>query len=103
MGSQSSFSLEEAVQFALENNYNMKNARTDVEIAKRKINETTAIGLPQIAGTISNTNYMSLPTTLFPDFITGAIYQVNEEKFGLVPVVPQAEQGFFSGFLWNKI
>ncbi len=93
--SQSSFSLEEAVQFALENNYNMKNARTDVEIAKRKINETTAIGLPQIAGTISNTNYMSLPTTLFPDFITGAIYQVNEEKFGLVPVVPQAEQEFF--------
>ena len=93
--SQSTFSLEEAVQFAIENNYNMKNARTDVEIAKKKINETTAIGLPQIAGTISNTNYMSLPTTLFPDFITGAIYQVNEEKFGLVPVVPQAEQEFF--------
>merc|ERR1711916_250275 len=44
---------------------------------------------------ISNANYMSLPTTLFPDFITGAIYQVNEEKFGLVPVVPQAEQEFF--------
>lgn len=90
-----SFSLDEAIQFAIDNNYNLKNAKTDVKIAKKKINETIAIGLPQIAGTLSNTNYISLPTTLFPDFISEAIYGVNEEKFGLTPLVPLGETEFF--------
>lgn len=90
-----SFSLGEAIQFAINHNYSMKNARTDVKIAKQKINETTAIGLPQIDATLSNTNYISLPTTLFPDFITEAIYGVNEEKFGLIPNIPLGETEFF--------
>ena len=42
-----SFSLEEAKQFSLENNIEIQNAKVDQLIAKRKVWETTAIGLPQ--------------------------------------------------------
>jgi outer membrane protein TolC len=48
--------IEEAKQYALENNFSMKNARRDVEAAKKKVWETTAIGLPQINGGIDYTN-----------------------------------------------
>jgi outer membrane protein TolC len=44
------FSLSEAQEFALQNNLQRKNAALDVDIAKRKVWETTAMGLPQISG-----------------------------------------------------
>jgi outer membrane protein TolC len=43
-------SLREAQEFALQNNLQRKNAALDVEIAKKKVWETTAMGLPQISG-----------------------------------------------------
>ncbi len=52
-----SFTLEEAIQFALQNSSRSKNAMLDQRIAKAKVNETVGIGLPQIygdAGIISN-------------------------------------------------
>ncbi len=80
------FSLDEAVVFALANNHDVKNAIRDIEIARNKIKEITAIGLPQINGKLSNTNYINIPTTLLPDFITPVIYDVNEDDFGLIPI-----------------
>jgi outer membrane protein TolC len=49
------FSLEQARQYALENSPVLKNSARDVDIAKKKIWETTAIGLPQaeLSGTYS--------------------------------------------------
>ncbi len=43
------FSLEEAVSHALTNNYSAINAGRDIETAKQKKRETTAMGLPQIS------------------------------------------------------
>ncbi len=43
-----SFSLDEAIAYALENSYNAKVAVNDVKAAKKKVWETTTIGLPQI-------------------------------------------------------
>jgi outer membrane protein len=43
-----SFSLNEAVTHALTNNYSAINAGRDIETAKQKKRETTAMGLPQI-------------------------------------------------------
>jgi len=82
------FSVDEAIAYGLENNYNLKNAKTDVEIAKKVVKETTAIGLPQANASISNTNYIDIPTTLMPDFISPAVYGVNQSAFGLVPLTP---------------
>ncbi|NJM79132.1 MAG: TolC family protein [Flavobacterium sp.] len=43
-----SFSLQEAIDFAIQNNYKAINAGKDIESAKQKKWETTASGLPQI-------------------------------------------------------
>ncbi|MCF8227849.1 MAG: TolC family protein [Bacteroidales bacterium] len=89
------FSLKEAQEYALEHNYDMKNANTDVLIAKKRVKETLATGLPQINASISTTNYFDIPTTLLPDFITPAIFAVNENFFDLQPEAPQPETQFF--------
>ncbi len=47
-----SFSLQQAIDHALEHNYNVINAKRDIESAKQKKRETTAAGLPQINGNL---------------------------------------------------
>ncbi len=51
-------SLQEARRIALENNTNIRNSTIDMEIARKKIWETTAIGLPHID---SKAAYQYLP------------------------------------------
>jgi len=65
------FTLEQAVNFALDSNYTAINARRDVAIAIKKKWETTAAGLPQIDATISYQNNLKQPTTLLPGEIVG--------------------------------
>jgi len=60
------FSLDEAVQYALDNNYTVKNSSTDIEIAKKKIWETTAIGLPQVSVDAQYLNIFKVPMISFP-------------------------------------
>jgi len=59
------FSLEQAVQFALENNYSVKNSAIDYEVARKKVWETTAIGLPQVTATGQYTNIFKVPVINF--------------------------------------
>lgn len=65
-GSAASMSLQEAIDYAIDNSYDMAYADMDVRAASRRNRELTAIGLPQINGDISFTNYLELPTTLIP-------------------------------------
>ena len=51
-----SFTLQQAIEHAVENNYSAINANRDIEIAKQKKWETTASGLPQIT---SNLQYLN--------------------------------------------
>ena len=51
-----SFTLQQAIEHATQNNYSAINANRDIEAAKQKKWETTTIGLPQINGTISYLN-----------------------------------------------
>jgi outer membrane protein TolC len=44
------FSLREAMDYAMDNAYQVRNAQYDVEAAKKKLWETIAIGLPQVSG-----------------------------------------------------
>ncbi len=50
------FTLQEAINHAIENNYSAVNANRDVQAAQKKKWETTTIGLPQISG---NVNYLN--------------------------------------------
>jgi len=86
--------LKEAQDYAVKNHYLVKNSKIDVEIAKKKIWETAAMGLPQINASIQYQDFLDIPTTLLPDFISPLVYYVNQEKFGLTPTVPQGEVGY---------
>jgi len=57
----SSLSLKQAQEYALKNNTSVKNAGIDVELAKKKIWETTAIGLPQINATANYQHLFKVP------------------------------------------
>ncbi|MBN1339940.1 MAG: TolC family protein [Bacteroidales bacterium] len=81
-------SLSDAQAYALNHNYDIKNARIDVEISRRKVSETTAIGLPQVNASVAYNNFLNIPTQLIPDFLTPAIAGVNEGYYGLTPEVP---------------
>lgn len=50
------FTLEEAINHALQNNYQAINASRDIDAAKQKKWETTATGLPQISGNLQYLN-----------------------------------------------
>ncbi|OFX18955.1 MAG: hypothetical protein A2033_01360 [Bacteroidetes bacterium GWA2_31_9] len=54
-------SLQDALKLTEENNQSIKNAKLDVIIAKKKIWETTSIGLPQVSGKIAYQNIFDPP------------------------------------------
>ena len=60
------FSLAQAQNYALENNYDKVNAESDLLIAKKKVWETTGIGLPQVNFEAKIQNFIDLPTSLIP-------------------------------------
>ncbi|PJB12752.1 MAG: transporter [Flavobacteriales bacterium CG_4_9_14_3_um_filter_40_17] len=59
------FSLEEAITYAIENNYAAMGASMDVKAAIQKKWETTATGLPQISGSVDYRNNLKQQVTLF--------------------------------------
>ncbi|HPE57232.1 MAG TPA: TolC family protein [Bacteroidales bacterium] len=78
-----SFSLKEAQIFALEHNYDIRNAITDIEIAREKVKETVATGLPQISGSVGYTDYLEIPTQLIPgEFFGLPAGEFAEVQFG---------------------
>jgi outer membrane protein TolC len=68
-----SFSLQQAINHAMTNNRTAINAGRDIEIAKKKKWETTAMGLPQINGSLNYQNNFKLQTSLIPAEIFGGI------------------------------
>ncbi|MFA6924294.1 MAG: TolC family protein [Bacteroidales bacterium] len=57
-----SFTLKQAQDYALQNNPIIKNANLDIESAKKKIWETTAIGLPQINSKLAYSYMLTIPS-----------------------------------------
>ncbi|MCK5537170.1 MAG: TolC family protein [Bacteroidales bacterium] len=85
------FTVDEAINHALQYNASVKNAAIDIEIAKKTVWETTAIGLPIVSANISVVDNLDLRTTLFPDFITSSVVGINQGIFGLTPIAPIPE------------
>ena len=66
-----SFSLQEAINYALEHNYSAINAERDIEDAQKQKWETIASGLPQVNGAISYQNQLKQPVSLIPGELAG--------------------------------
>jgi len=58
--------LKKAQDLALTENRKIQNAGYDVQIAKKKVWETTAIGLPQVSIGVDYNNMLDIPVTLMP-------------------------------------
>ena len=61
-----SFSLTEAIEFALKNNYSAINADRDVVDSQKQKWEVIATGLPQITGDVGYQNQLKQPVSLIP-------------------------------------
>lgn len=78
-----SFSLNEAIEHALKNNYSAINAARDIDAAKKKKWETTTIGLPQINASLGYQNNIELQRSLIPaEFFGGQPGEFAEVAFG---------------------
>jgi len=78
-----SFSLDQAINHALINNRAAINAGRDIDMAKKKKWETTAMGLPQINGAVSYQDNFKLQTSLLPaEIFGGPKGEFSEVTFG---------------------
>lgn len=66
-----SFTLQEAITFALENNYKAINADRDIIDAQKQKWQTIADGLPQVTANASYQNQLIQPVSLLPGEIAG--------------------------------
>jgi len=84
-----SFSLQEAINYALEHNTNVKGAELDIESARQQKWETTTIGLPQISASIDYQNFIEqgsafLPAILLSDQLRSDLGLGIEDQFPAV-------------------
>lgn len=81
--SPTSFSLDEAVAYAIQNSYEINYATKDIEIAEQRVRETTAIGLPQLNGYVDYQNNIKQQVSLVPaEFFGGDEGDFAEVVFG---------------------
>ncbi len=74
-------SMEEAIDYAIKNNYDNKVASKNIEAAKKRRWETTIIGLPQINGKVDYQYWLKQQISILPGEIAGG------DPGTLVPVV----------------
>ncbi len=78
-----SFSLQQAIDYALEHNRTAKNAQRDIEAAKKQKWETISTGLPQISASIDYQNFLKQQVSLIPaEFFGGNPGEFAEVTFG---------------------
>ncbi|MBA3704690.1 MAG: TolC family protein [Bacteroidetes bacterium] len=78
-----SFSITQAIDFAMKNQKDVKNAIIDESLALEKVHETRAIGLPQINSSFDVKDFIEIPTTLLPaEFVGGPPGSFIPVKFG---------------------
>ncbi len=99
-------SLKEAIDFAIENNYNIKVSKKEIEIANNKVWETTAIGLPQVNASIDYQNFLKQPVSLLPaDALdnTSSVVETVEDYFSIQKTKdPVPAEGFIPVVFGNK-
>ena len=78
-----SLSLDEAIEFGIENNRSLKNAEREIQMAFKERWKTIAIGLPNIKLDLNYLNNIELPTSLIPaEFFGGKKGEFSEIQFG---------------------
>ncbi|MDG4949903.1 TolC family protein [Weeksellaceae bacterium KMM 9724] len=85
------FSLEEAIQHTLTNNYDIVKADLEIKKAERRVWETTATGLPHIDGAVDYQNNIQMQKI----FLMDTVFQAGQKQ-NFSPSI-QINQLIFSG------
>jgi outer membrane protein TolC len=64
--SQTRYSLQEAIQYGLTHNINVKNSQTDAQSAESRIGEIRAVGLPQVSGSVNIMDNLIIQRAFLP-------------------------------------
>lgn len=80
---QNSFNLQQALDYAVENNLQVKNQRLEYLATKKQVLEVLSIGFPKINANADYTNMFELPVQLLPGAMFGAPGTFIPVKFGL--------------------
>lgn len=91
------FTLEEAIDFGIKNNYSSRIASKEIEKTLKQKWEIIAQGLPQISGNVDYQNYIKQPVTLIPGEIAGG------EPGTFVPVRFGTKQNLGGTATWNQL
>ena len=79
----SEYSLEEAIDYALDNNYDAVNAKLGIDAANAQLREIIASGFPQVSGSIEYNNMFEIPTQLIPGDFFDRPGEFIPVKFGV--------------------
>jgi len=74
------FSVKQAVDYALKNSVDVKNALLNLQIQKQTNREITSAAFPQISGGVSANYFPNVAVQSFPNFIAAATYGVLEKE-----------------------
>ncbi|WP_346883174.1 TolC family protein [uncultured Algibacter sp.] len=93
-----SFSLQDAVNYALEHNRTISNADLNILAAKQTVWETTANGLPQINGAIDYQNNIKTPFNT-DDLAPNDPFRFLFPKHSLIPSLSLSQLIFDGGYI----
>lgn len=85
------FSLQEAIEYTLTNNYDILKADLEIEKAQKRVWETTATGLPHIDASVDYQNNIQMQKI----FIMDTVFQAGQRQ-NIAPSI-QISQLLFSG------
>lgn len=77
-----SLSLQQAVDLAAKQSYQVQNSELEAQKARARIKEVIAIGLPQVSASAGLMNYIDVPTQVVPNFFGGEP-ELIELQFGV--------------------
>lgn len=77
-------SLQEAINYALDNSLSVQKARLDLADAEKQINERRALGMPKLNGSLGYNYYIDIPTSILPPFFpkTNLAFAQNVDPTG---------------------
>lgn len=77
------YTVEDCIQYALENHLDIKNTKIDEKVNQQKVYQVRATGLPQINGEAQYQYFAEIPTTLIPNFFGGRPNEYIPVQFGV--------------------
>lgn len=99
---QESFSLKQAIDYAIKENAASKLVDLDVRKAEAEISEFKSIGMPQVNAGIDYTHYFYVPSNPVEDFITPSIYGVLVQEFPGQVTPPTGDPEIFEFSIFTK-